>query len=164
MFVFSIRSSKLKSYFVLLVVALFGVLGGVISVYQNSTTPVANIGGIVMKGETNNERLSFFSQFGWQVSNEPCEIKEVVIPQEFDEIYTNYNNLQKAQDLNLEKYKGKRVKSYSYEVLNYPQYENSNGVIRGNLLVYDGIIIAGDISNIELNGFMKGFDGTTTVQ
>ncbi len=164
MFVVSVKSSKLKSYLVIFLVALFTVLGGVISVNQNISTPVANIGGIVMKGETNEERLSFFSQFGWQVNTEPCEIKEVVIPTEFDDTYTKYNELQKAQDLDLQKYMGKRVKMYSYEIQNYPEYENSNGTIRGNILVYDGIVIAGDISNIELGGFMRGFDGTTEIQ
>lgn len=163
MFVISVKSSKLKSYLIVAFVALFTVLGGVISVYQNMSTPVANIGGIIMKGSTNEERITFFSQFGWKVDTEPCEIKEVVIPTEFDETYEKYNELQKAQDLNLEKYMGKRVKMYSYKIENFPNYENTDGTIRGNLLVYEGIIIGGDVSNIELDGFMRTFDGVTEI-
>ncbi|MBR2893486.1 MAG: DUF4830 domain-containing protein, partial [Clostridia bacterium] len=46
---------------------------------------------------------------------------------------------------------------WSYEIKNYPGYENTDGVIRGNILVYDGIVIGGDICSIELDGFMAGF-------
>ena len=110
-----------------------------------------------MKGATNEERITFFSQFGWQINPEPIEVKEIIIPQEFDEVYENYNSIQKQQGLDLELYKGMRAKFWSYEILNYPGYENSDGVIRGNLLIYDGIVIGGDVSDIRLDGFMHTF-------
>ena len=113
-----------------------------------------------MKAETNDDRIAFFSQFSWLVAEDPIEVKEVVIPKEFDETYTQYNELQKKQGLDLEDYKGVRVKMWSYEILNYPGYENSSGIMRGNLLVYDGNVIGGDICNIQLDGFMATFDNT----
>lgn len=158
MFIVSVKSSKLIKYFVLLLVAVFALIGSIVNVSTQSSKPVSKIGNINMRVETDEQRLAFFSQFGWQVNETPVEIKEIVVPTEFDDTYTEYNDLQKQQNLNLEKYKGVRVKSFSYEVLNYPGYTDKPGVIRANILVYDNTVIAGDICSIELNGFMHTFN------
>ena len=107
-----------------------------------------------MKAETPKERIEFFRQFGYEAKEDPVSVKEVVIPEEFDDTYNEYNELQKSQGLDLTDYKGVRVKSWSYEITNYPGYESS-GTIRGNLLTYGGTVIACDISNVELGGFME---------
>ncbi len=157
MFVISVKSDKLKKYGVFALVFLIAVIGGIVYVSKQEVVPASTVAGANMKASTSDERVSFFSQFGWQIDEEPVEVKEVVIPPEFDEVYTQYNEIQKKQGLDLEPYKGVRVKSWSYEIKNYPGYENSDGAIRGNILVYNGIVIGGDISNIELNGFMHTF-------
>ena len=41
------------------------------------------------------------------------------------------------------------------------RYENSDGLIRGNILVYDGIVVGGDICSVELGGFMHTFSMPT---
>ena len=110
-----------------------------------------------MRASTAEERIAFFSQFGYEISEDPLEVKEVVIPTEFDETYENYNEIQKSQGLDLSKYKGKRVKMWSYAIKNYPGYETADGTIRGNILVYNGVVVGGDVSNIELGGFMVSF-------
>ena len=110
-----------------------------------------------MRASTADERVAFFSQFGYEISDDPLEVKEVVIPTEFDETYEKYNEIQKSQGLDLSKYKGKRVKMWSYAIKNYPGYETTDGTIRGNILVYEGVVVGGDISNIELDGFMRSF-------
>ena len=156
MFVISTKSEKLKKYLIIVVVCAFTVIGGIISVSKDST-PAAKVGGVNMRASTSEERIAFFSQFGYEISEDPLEVKEVVIPTEFDETYEEYNEIQKSQGLDLAKYKGKRVKMWSYAVRNYPGYETTDGTIRGNILVYDGIVVGGDISNIELGGFMKSF-------
>lgn len=157
MFVVSLKRKELKYYAAAAIICIFAVIGGIISVYSSASTPAAKIGGINMRAGNAEERIAFFSQFGWEISTDPLEVKEVVIPEEFDETYEQYNTLQKQQGLDLEKYKGKRVKSWSYEIKNYPGYENSDGVIHGNILVYNGIVIGGDICSVELDGFMTGF-------
>ncbi len=157
MFVLSVKSEKLKSAAVFCLVLLFTVIGGIVYVSKTEAKPVSNIGGIVMKASNTEERIAFFSQFGWEIDEDPTEVKEVIIPTEFDETYTAYNEIQKNQGLDLEPYKGVRVKSWSYEIKNYPEYENREGVIQGNILVYDGIVIGGDVCSTELNGFMHGF-------
>lgn len=157
MFIVSIKGSKLKEIAIIALVAVFAVIGGIISVSSEKSKPVSAIGGVSLKAATSEERVAFFSQFGWQVNETPVEIKEVVIPEEFDETYSEYNEIQKSQSLNLEKYKGVRVKHFTYEILNYPGYNSDSGLIHGNILVYDNTVIGGDVCSIELNGFMHTF-------
>ena len=157
MFIVSIKGSKLIRATVFALVAVFALIGGIISVSNEKSKPVSTMGGISLKAGTSEERIAFFSQFGWQVKETPLEIKEVVIPEEFDETYSEYNEIQKKQGLNLEKYKGVRVKHFTYEILNYPGYDSDSGLIHGNILVYDNTVIGGDVCSIELGGFMHTF-------
>ena len=157
MFIISLKSNKLKKIFAIFIASVLTLIGGVVYVSKQEVVPTSKIGEINMKATTNEERVYFFSQFGWEINPEPIEVKEIVIPESFDESYTEYNNIQKQQGLDLELFKGIRVKYWSYEILNYPGNENSNGAIRGNLLIYNGIVIGGDISNIKLDGFMHTF-------
>ena len=113
--------------------------------------------GIVLKASDTKERVAFLSQFGWEVSEDPLEVAEVIIPTEFDETYKAYNDIQKKQGFDLEKYKGTRVKRWTYEIKNYPGYAGNSGCIRANILVCDGNVIGGDICSVELDGFMHGF-------
>lgn len=100
-----------------------------------------------------DDKIAFLSKFGWEVDPNPIEIFELIIPFEFNDTYTNYNDMQKQQGFDLSKYKGKCCKRFVYSIKNYP---NSNKV-RANILTFDGKIIGGDISSVEINGFMHGF-------
>ena len=105
-------------------------------------------------GGTEEERQKFIRSFGWEITEEPLTVMEVKIPEEFDSIYEEYNNLQKTQGMDLTKYQGKRCKKYQYSVLNYP--DRPEHVIC-TLLVYDGRIIGGDISISGEESFTHGF-------
>ncbi len=157
MFVVSIKSDKLKKIFVTALILVLTLIGGLVYVSKQEALPASTVGGINMKATNNDERVAFFSQFGLEATEEPIEVKEIVIPTEFDDNYIRYNEIQKKQGLDLEPFKGTRVKYWSYEILNYPGLENSDGRIRGNLLIYNGIIIGGDVSDIALDGFMHTF-------
>lgn len=106
-----------------------------------------------LSGKTNTNRIDFFKHYGWDVSAEPCEISDVAIPREFDQVFEDYNKIQKSQGMDLSRYKGKVAKRYSYVITNYPQHTEN---IRGNMIVYEGNIIACDVCSLELNGFMHG--------
>ncbi len=155
MFVYSVKSSKIKGIAIVLVVAL---ALGAVYYFLTGEEPAANDGGISMKASNAGERVAFLSQFGWEINEDPLEVAEVIIPAEFDNAYESYNNIQKKQDMDLEAYKGKRAKRWTYEVSNYPGYEQKGGLIQANLLIYEGMVIGGDICSVELNGFMQGFD------
>ena len=157
MFVISVKSKLIKKLAICSFAVAFALIGGTLAVSSEKTATVGNFSNAPISASTHEERAEFFRFFGWEISDEPVEVKETVIPEEFDETFSKYNELQKEQNFNLEKYKNTRVKSWSYEILNYPGYENSNGVIRGNLLTCNGTVIGGDICSIELGGFMHGF-------
>ena len=154
MFVFSLRANKPRLIIILcsVVVALLVL----VIVLRGHGKPVVN-NDLSYKATNSQERIAFLSQFGWKVGEEPVEVSEVIIPSEFNGTYEEYNGIQKNQGLDLETYKGKRVKRWVYEVKNYPGYAENSGCIRATLLIYDGIIIGGDVSSLELNGFMQGF-------
>ncbi len=109
----------------------------------------------VQAGE-NEERVGFLRQFGWEVEPEPVSVEEVVIPAAFNQVYRRYNELQKAQGLDLEAYAGKTVKKVVYRVTNYQRQDT---VVHATLLIYRDRVIGGDISSAELDGFMYGFAG-----
>ena len=104
---------------------------------------------------SNSDRIDFIAQFGWNVNQTPIEEVEITIPAEFDSVYVGYNDIQKEQGLNLAKYKGKEVVRYTYEVTNYEDYE---GVVYVNLLVYRNKIVGGDICSADSAGFIHGFE------
>ena len=101
------------------------------------------------------ERLAFLKQFGWDVKPDPMQVKEFVMPADFDEVFKSYNELQTAQGFDLTDYKGERVTLWTYSITNYPGQET--GMI-ANMLIKNGRVIGGDITSTELEGFMVGFD------
>ncbi|MCI6907854.1 MAG: DUF4830 domain-containing protein [Clostridiaceae bacterium] len=105
----------------------------------------------------NGDRIAFLNAFGWEVGADPVAIEEVVIPEEFDGVYAQYNELQRYQGLDLEKYRGKTAKRYTYEVTNYPGNEDN---VVANLLIYKNRVIGGDVCSTEYRGFMHGFERT----
>jgi len=156
MLIFSIKADKKKMFIVLAVLLLTVTLSIVLTKLHNSS-PTAECAGVkyTLTAATNEDRVSFFSQFGWKVDSEPVEIKEVVIPTKFNDVYISYNNIQKEQGLDLEPYAGKSCHQWVYTVKNYPQ----NTAVRATILVLNNRVIGGDLSTTALDGFMTGFQG-----
>ena len=128
------------------VIAIIGVL--IVFMLFELCIPI-NSKQSVPLADTNEQRLSFIEGRGHTVIDNPIDIKSVVIPEVFSDVYNNYNLLQKQAGFDLEPFKGKTAVLYTYSVLGYETE------VRLNLLVCDGIIIGGDISSVELNGFMN---------
>lgn len=106
-------------------------------------------------GETNEQRLAFLLGYGWEADTEAVEVREITIPDMFDDVYLKYNEVQKAQGMDLERYRGKACRQWIYNVTNYP----AQGTVHASLLVLDGKIIGGDLSSTELDGFLCAFNG-----
>lgn len=118
------------------------------------TSESIDFGGI----KSAEDRLFFINSFGIEVNPEPIEEVETRIPKEFDAVYNEYNNIQKAQGLDLSKYKGKKIVRYTYEMTNYPK--DSAGVptqVFLNLIIYKNRVVGGDISSSEAGGFVRTF-------
>lgn len=109
------------------------------------------------------QRVQFFKELGWEIDPESeCE-KDVIIPEVFDEIFESYNALQKKAGFDLEGYKDKTVKKYTYKILNYPSAEKDD-IIKADLLVLDGRVIGGDIYSPRLDGFIMGLEDIRNVE
>ncbi len=117
-------------------------------------------------GETNEERVAFLTSFGWQVEEQAAETREVMIPAQFNDVYTAYNAMQQAQGFDLLPYAGQVCTQYKYKIVNYPDKTE----VYATLLVYGRVVIGGDVACAEADGFMHGFApdsaryGETTVK
>lgn len=109
-----------------------------------------------LPGETEEERQTFLEGLGWTIEQEPYEIVEIVIPEEFDSSMEQYNRIQKAQAMDLSAFKGKRCRRYTYIVTNYP---GRTDPVQANLLVQGGRIIGGDITLIGPQSSVHGLTG-----
>lgn len=153
MFVFSVHRRQIKMAILVLCIAVVAVAFVLVS---KEGVQAAKESQMNVRASTAEERIAYLSQFGWAVEADPVEVSEVIIPETFDDTYTNYNELQKAQGFDLSVYAGKRVKRWIYRVTNYPGYENQP-CIQATLLIYDGQVIGGDVCSTEIDGFMHGF-------
>ncbi len=112
-------------------------------------------GNALPAGESNDERVAYLATFGWSVNAKPTENQKVTIPDTADNrVFARYNDLQKSQGFDLTDYAGKEVMRYVYEILNYP---DATAPIYASVLVYDGHIIGGDVTDTAPDGVIHGF-------
>ena len=168
MFVYSIKASTIKyvGVMVLCAAAVFSAVVMIPPVQKDVMTESAYREGLsatVSKKsadfkniKTNDDRVKFLANYGWEVSPDAVEIVEVNIPFEFDKVFEEYNLLQKGEGLDLEKYRGKSVKRYTYTVENY----DSPNTVLANVIIYKDRVIGGDICSADINGFIHGFTKT----
>jgi hypothetical protein len=84
-------------------------------------------------------------------TDENESVKEITIPSEFNDVYTEYNSIQKQQGFDLEKYKGTSVTLYTYNITNYKDNEN----VIADLIVSDGVLIGADLCDTSASdGFL----------
>ena len=152
MFVTTLRANTLK--LIGIAVLSFMIVAALVIFVPSYESTAASGGVNYEKVYSNSDRVEFIAGFGWQVAQTPIEEVTVSIPAEFDTVYLGYNDIQKAQGLNLAKYKGKEVVRYTYEVTNYDGYD---GTVYVNLLVYRNKVVGGDVCSADSSGFIHGF-------
>ena len=91
---------------------------------------------------SNEDRIAYLAELGWQVSDQPAMIEELMIPETFGESYDEYLVLQSRQGFDLTKFTGKRVKRYVYDITNDP---DANLPMQAALLVYKNKVIGGQL-------------------
>lgn len=115
----------------------------------------ANLPEDAPAGATNDERVAYLATFGWSVNAEPKEIQKIRIPENTDNrVFARYNELQRSQGFDLSTFSGKEAMRYVYEILNYP---NADAPVYASVIVYDGHIIGGDITDSAPEGKIHGF-------
>ena len=154
MFVCTVKASSIKFFTAILFSAavLVGIVALLPVIDPSGETAVA---ALDYKGvDTVEEQLEFLRELGHTPDPNPVYAGEVVIPEVFDSVYETYNQLQKSQGLNLEKYKGKTVQRYTYALSDASG--ETDGVIGetryATLLIYKNRIIGGDVTTTGPNG------------
>ena len=103
--------------------------------------------------EGNTERVGFLQDMGWDVQEQPVKACQVKMPKQTSPVYERYNNLQKSQGYDLKEYAGKKAMRYVYTVKNFP---GATEPVYATLLVYDGKVIGGDITDTSTGGKIRG--------
>ncbi len=102
--------------------------------------------GIDNSAETTEQRTAFLSALSYSPDPESEESEEIIIPAEFGDVYTRYNELQKEAGGDLSRYKGAQCVRFTYR-------DTETGHFL-DLIVYENRIIGGDECTRELDGEM----------
>ena len=132
------------------IIGLIALLSG-----NNNASATSAAAGVT----TNDDRVKFLEDLGWEVATSPAESSQVRIPKESSEVFDRYNALQKSQGYDLMTYAGKNVMRYVYKVENYP---GATEPVYATLLVYKNQVIGGDITDTAAAGAVQGLCKTTT--
>lgn len=146
MFVKTIKLKKTAAVLGYVLLALLAVFVALF-VFNRAMKPK----GIILA--TEQDQVNFLSELGWETSPVAIDCRSVVIPEDWNDVYTQYNELQIQQGFDLSKYKGASAEIYTYEIYNYGERRPN---VVANLVICDSKLIAGDVCCTELGGFMQG--------
>lgn len=138
-----------------IVLAVTGVLVIILTFVSNHMVESKSVSAVI-SASTNEERRNYLATFGWETEEE-FEEKMLTIPESWNQVYSDYNEVQMNQGFDLTEYKGRKVTLYTYTIKNY---EKAKEGIVADMLVCDGVLIGGDLCNTSAeNGFLVGFNG-----
>ena len=145
MFVFSVKTSRrqLLSLLLCVVVLLLILVAAFVWPAGKAATTSAAV-----HAADGGARVDYLRSLGYEVDPTFEEVREVLIPDEFDEVFAAYNAMQQEADMDLLPYHGKRLKCWSYRLTNAV----SDGEVLAHLYVYDDEIVGGDISETVADG------------
>ena len=150
MFFMTARVDKKKLIAILAAVA--GVIALLLMFSGGDDSTAAATAGQSMA--TNDARIQFLADFGWEVAASPVESGQVKIPETSTEVFDRYNALQKSQGYDLSRFAGKTVMRYVYKIKNYP---GATDPVYATLLVYKDQVIGGDVTDTSAKGVIRGF-------
>ncbi len=152
MFICSVRMSTLK--FAGAIVLCLAVLISVFLMADRGGSAAESVESVSFEGVKGDAaRREFLSGYGWQLASDAAEEGELVVPKNLGHVLTGYNEIQRAQGLNIAKYTGKTLERYTYIVKNYPNYE---GKVYANLYLYRDRVVGADICSAAPDGFIHG--------
>lgn len=153
MFVYTLKASGIK--FFAAVALSVAVLVTAVSFLPDvaAASDAAAVATDYDSGGSVEEIRELLGEFGYEVSDSPVKQMQITIPNEFNSVYERYNDIQRAQGLNLKRYKGKTAEVFVFSVSNY----GGEGRVYATVFVRNGRIIAGDICSPDGEGFIHGF-------
>lgn len=156
----TIKINKNKIYLFITILLIASIVGGFGYKILN------NIGfketSIDIDNNLNTKIVEFVESYGWRLDKQPIESEEFIIPNQFNEIYTRYNQYQLEIGKDLRIYKGKNVRRYVYKITNYdlmPQFEGQQ--VYADIIIHQNDIIGADLKTNQINGFMVSINNKT---
>lgn len=119
-----------------------------------ATAVISQAGVQTVSGDSAQMRAQFLTSHGYTFDISSEQKKQTIIPSVFDDVYEQYNKLQISQGFDLSDFQGKTVDIYTIKIDNYGENEDN---VYATIMVYDGVIIGGDVHSTELDGFMTTF-------
>ncbi len=141
----------IKKIAVILAAAIVLILGLIMLLGSGDDTQAAAAPSLA----TNDGRVKFLTDFGWDVVVSPVQTSQVKIPDQSGDVFDRYNALQKSQGYDLSQYAGKTVMRYVYEIKNYP---GATDPVYATLLIYKDQVIGGDVTDSSAKGAVRGFE------
>ncbi len=102
---------------------------------------------VTAPGDTDEACVGYLTTLGYTALLPVSAVREIRLPDNFDDALNAYNTLQRTVGFDLSGYAGQRVKLRTYALSDHP----SGGGASAHLYVYDGIIIGGDITDAAGN-------------
>ena len=149
MFIYTIRASTLRFLSVLL---LSGLLLSGLTIYGMTATETAAEGIRYDSIRTESDRRALLSSLGFEVTADAETTAEFTLPDALDTVLLGYNELQKAQGLDIGKYTGKTVTRYTYLI---PDYEGYDGKVYANIILYRHRVVALDLTGVGEESFVR---------
>lgn len=147
MFVWTARLNKKKA--IASVLVLGAVLVAVIGLAGKEKTGSTETEVLL---RTNEDRVDYLRSWGWEVTPEPVETLQFLLPEKLTEPYLSYSDLQESQGFDFAACAGKQVARYTYTVTNYPG--KADGV-QANLYLCGDLPAGGDLFCAGADGFQR---------
>lgn len=144
----SVKTTKTKivgtlSVIIALIIAAILFFGG-----RNAGNAAESISNRVADNE---QRIAYLASMGLKTAKEPSTVEELLLPEEMDEILTEYNKIQHQSGFDLAPYLGMKVKKYVYPI-------NDEEETFATLYIYEEKIIAADVAS-HTEGRQRPIDG-----
>ena len=158
MFVYTMKASGIKFFVAVAVsVALLAALIAILPAVS-AQADAASVSTDFKHIDSETDMIEFLRQFGYEVDPVPVDKITVIIPEEFNSAFEKYNDIQRAQGLNLKRYAGKDATVYTFKVMNY----GTDDEVYATLFIRNERVIAGDICSPSGEGFVHGFKKPVT--
>lgn len=138
MFVVSVKASKRRLIPVMLCIALIAAMLIAGLCFPTSRTMMT---AAPVAGDSDEACAMYLTSLGFNAVLPASSVREIRLPDAFDETLNAYNILQQEAGFDLSGYAGQRVK--------YRTYELTDGNSLAHLYIYDGRIIGGDIASAD---------------
>lgn len=142
MFVISVKASKRRLITVILCIAVITAIFIASLCFPADRTMMTKADRVA--GDSDEACAAYLKSIGYTAILPASSVREIQLPDTFDNALNAYNTLQQQAGFDLSLYAGQRVKYRTYELSDYP----GDQLVLAHLYTHDGIIIGGDIESL----------------